>query len=96
MAVRNPDYKPDAQPDSDEAQPIHVIKPDHIISFDESRVKMNMTAPTKSKESRIVVDKRAPAASRQETLTNKVGLVGTDVDGFTASPSFSPSTWRTD
>lgn len=90
LAVKNPNYDVNAKPGSADCEPIHITKPDRILSFDESRIELDMTQATKSNESRTIVDKQAPASSRQESLANKGGLCGTGVGGSTASGKALP------
>lgn len=44
------------------------IKPERVLSFDESRIELDMTQASKSREQLTVVDKTAPASCRKGTL----------------------------
>lgn len=49
MAVRNPNYNSDAKLGSDEVHPIHIPDSDRIISFDESRIELDMNRADEGK-----------------------------------------------
>lgn len=85
IARKNPDFDPNADAKSRKAEPILIIDPDRMVSFDETRVEMDMTKASKSKSERILVDKTTAAANRCETLAHKGGMCGTAVGGSTAS-----------
>eukprot|EP00965_Chrysotila_dentata_P026915 893248-Pleurochrysis_carterae.AAC.1 len=86
VAVPNPDYDPSAPRDLPCAVQVLVIHPERIISFDETRVKLDMTKNTsKAKWLRTMIDKTVPRASQRDALAQKGGLAGTGVGGSTAS-----------
>lgn len=85
VAVENAENDDDAPPDSHEAQRVSVVKPNNLISFDESRVELDTNQSSKSNSECIVVDKHASLEIRRETITHKGGLAGTTVCGSTAS-----------
>lgn len=64
---------------------IFITKPDRVLSFDETRLELDMTSSSKAKKERTVIDKNEVAPSRAETLAHKGGLVGTGIGGSTSS-----------
>lgn len=92
VAVRNPKYDPNAPFGSPDSEPIYITAPDRIISFDETRIELDMTQASKAKGERTLVDKTAPQSTRNETLANKGGLCGTGVGGSsTSGKAFLPA-----
>ena len=84
IATRNPDYNPTAQSGS-ACEPIFIVDPDRWISYDETRLELDMTQATKAKSERTVVNKLEPKDSRRDCLSYKGGLFGTGIGGSTAS-----------
>lgn len=67
VAVNNPSYNPDAPLGTPSgAEQVHITDPDRIISFDESRIELDMTQSSKANEERTLVEKHAPQAVRNE------------------------------
>ena len=91
VAVKNPDFDSNANPQTHAGQPILITKPGRIISFDETRVEMDMTKASKSKKERTIVDKKAPQIDRQDSLAAKGGISGTGVGGSTANGRTLPA-----
>ena len=85
LAYWNPEFDSKAPVGSRAAEMIIISKPDRIISFDETRVELDMTKATKERKSRTLIDKSAPKSTAGETLAFKGGLQGTGVGGSTAS-----------
>ena len=87
VAARNPDH----DPDDPTSEAIFLTHPERLLSFDESRLELDMTANSKSKAERIVVDKREALETRGEILAHKGGLAGTGVGGSTANGCALPA-----
>ena len=87
IAVRNPAYD-SADPKS---EAIFIVHPERLLSFDESRLELDMTSGSKANAERIVVDKREDRETRGETLAHKGGFAGTGVGGSTANGCALPA-----
>eukprot|EP00965_Chrysotila_dentata_P236350 6201266-Pleurochrysis_carterae.AAC.5 len=85
VASWNPEFDSTAPLGSHKAELIIITEPKRVMSFDESRVELDMTESTKCPQQRMVVDKTAPRTQRLDTLAHKGGLAGTGVGGSTAS-----------
>ncbi|KAK3262903.1 hypothetical protein CYMTET_28269 [Cymbomonas tetramitiformis] len=83
LAVANPDWVHD-DPDS---CMIHITKPDRLFSFDETRLTMDCTDSSKSRQHRIV---KTGKADDGEVLVNKGGGVATGVGGSFADGASLP------
>eukprot|EP00854_Cymbomonas_tetramitiformis_P031198 gene31198-39164_t len=81
--VANPDWVHD-DPDS---CMIHITKPDRLFSFDETRLTMDCTDSSKSRQHRIV---KTGKADNGEVLVNKGGGVATGVGGSFANGASLP------
>eukprot|EP00965_Chrysotila_dentata_P088819 2932741-Pleurochrysis_carterae.AAC.1 len=79
VACVNPDFDEQYGMGNKNAEMFISTEPGRIMSFDESRVELDMTESTKCKQQRIVVDKTAPAMQRLDSLAHKGGLAGTGV-----------------
>ncbi|KAK3248159.1 hypothetical protein CYMTET_42368 [Cymbomonas tetramitiformis] len=77
LAVPNPDFD-ESDPDSCK---IHITKPKRVLSFDETRLTMDCTESSKSKQERIVKPEKEDDG---EVLVNKGGGVASGVGGSTA------------
>eukprot|EP00965_Chrysotila_dentata_P157510 5203468-Pleurochrysis_carterae.AAC.1 len=91
VACWNPDFDDAAPFGSKRAELVIITDPKRLMSFDESRVELDMTESTKCKQQRMLVDKTAPATQRLDTLAHKGGLAGTGVGGSTASGHAVPA-----
>jgi hypothetical protein len=91
VAIYNADFLDDADPSTRAGQPIIITKPDRLISFDETRVEMDMTKASKAKQERTLVDKMSPPDERNEVLAHKGGLNGTGVGGSAACGNTLPA-----
>ena len=78
VAQRNPDFDPEV-PNS---QPILITKPERIVSFDETRLQMDMTEVGSGNQMRTV---RAGKEDTGETLAAKGGGDASGVGGSTAA-----------
>ena len=91
IAVRNPDFDENSDPSTHAGQPIKILKPSRIVSFDETRVEMDMTKASKHKKERTIVDRTAPEYDRSDSLAAKGGVSGTGVGGSTADGRTLPA-----
>jgi len=91
LAEWNADYDRDAAVGTRASELIIITKPDRVISFDETRVELDMTKASKEKRAKIVIDKSADRSTAAETLAFKGGLQGTGVGGSTASGRALPA-----
>lgn len=90
VAVRNPDYDPEAAAGTTAAEPVFITSPDRIVSFDETRVEADMTHAARGKRERGLFDKHGPVESRRDVLANKGGLAATGVGGCAADGKALP------
>mmetsp|Transcript_13173 Transcript_13173/g.28416 ORF Transcript_13173/g.28416 Transcript_13173/m.28416 type:complete len:142 (+) Transcript_13173:683-1108(+) len=72
-------------------EPIIITKPGRILSYDETRIEMDMTKGSKAKKKRTIVDRTVPQEEWKETLTFKGGVFGTGVGGSTAAGDTFPA-----
>ncbi|KAK3270002.1 hypothetical protein CYMTET_14560 [Cymbomonas tetramitiformis] len=86
IAVWNPDF----EEDTPQSEMIHIIKPERLLSFDESRLTMDQTSTSKAKAERIVtVDKDDVG----DVVANKGGGDGTLCASTIANGHAGPPLW---
>ena len=93
LAHWNPAFDPNAKLDAGCAtvgvgsatEMIIIDKPDRVLSFDETRVELDMTKSSKEKRAKTLIDKSVERSTAAETIASKGGLQGTGVGGSTAS-----------
>jgi len=91
LAEWNAGFNPDAAPGSRASEMIFITKPDRLISFDETRVELDMTKSYKDRKAKILIDKSVERSTATETIAFKGGLQGTGVGGSTASGRALPA-----
>ena len=91
VACKNPDFDKDADPNTHAGQPVFITKPSRILSFDETRVELDMTKGSKAKKERTLIDKTVPARDAQDSLAFKGGISGTGVGGSTVDGRTLPA-----
>jgi len=91
LAHWNADFDPCAPIGVRASEMIIITKPDRLISFDETRVELDMTKASKERKARTIIDKTADKSTAAESLAFKGGLQGTGVGGSTASGRALPA-----
>ncbi|KAK3244607.1 hypothetical protein CYMTET_45787 [Cymbomonas tetramitiformis] len=84
LAVWNPDFVED----DPQSCMIHIMRPERLLSFDETRLTMDMTDGSKSKAERIV---NAGEGDEGEVLVNKGGGVASAIGGSTSTGESLPA-----
>ena len=91
--MRNTEYDADAPRDSPCCQPIIITKPERLVSFDETRIELDMTRASKAASERIVIVREHGSKTQRATdcVAHKGGLAGTGVGGSLADSRSLPA-----
>ena len=74
---------------------IIVDKPDRVLSFDETRVELDMTKSSKEKRAKTFIDECVERSTAAETIAFKGGLQGTGVGAAQlAGMTFNQLAWE--
>ena len=88
IAVRRPDFDPSKK----DSEPIRITRPERIISFDETRIQLDMTDGTHAPHAKTVRDGPHDTG---ETLAAKGGGMASGVGGSTAAGDSLPGMFLT-
>ena len=91
LAMWNADFDANAAAGTPSSELIILTKPDRVLSFDETRVELDMTKASQEMQASTIIDKTTERSTAGETIAFKGGLQATGVGGSTASGRALPA-----